>query len=288
MVLDNKITKSILDFVKIKPRTVQEISNKIKKNWRTAERYVEKIEEETGTISSRIFREGTRGALKIVYWNFIEDIHSTSFQEELTGNILQGKNKSDFSPFDIYQFIDPKNKKISIFDISHEDWEKEVSEKTDFANFLRSAEKQILIFSGNLSWVNAKQDSTTILDVIRELVERNVSIKIISRVSIIGADNAKKILEINKEIKKDLIEIKHRRQPLRGMIVDNKIVKLREKKEPEYYQRDELKKKIEIFYDMYDKDWIEWLQKVFWKMYSSGIPAQKRLNEIEAINKMII
>ena len=68
MVFDAIISKKITDFVKGKPKTIQEISQHIKKNWRTAERYVEKIEKESGTLSTRIFREGTRGALKVVYW----------------------------------------------------------------------------------------------------------------------------------------------------------------------------------------------------------------------------
>lgn len=48
--LDAEIHKKICEFVKSKPRTVQEIAEHIKKNWRTAERYVERISEETGCV----------------------------------------------------------------------------------------------------------------------------------------------------------------------------------------------------------------------------------------------
>ena len=73
--LDSKIIKKINNFVYQKPRTIQEISLLIKKNWRTADRYVEQISKEQGTLLVRTFREGTRGALKIVFWNNIEKIH---------------------------------------------------------------------------------------------------------------------------------------------------------------------------------------------------------------------
>jgi len=101
MPLDTDITKVILDFVIIKPRTIQEISEHINKNWRTTERYVEKIEKETGSISTRIFRKGTRGALKIVFWNSVENIHSTSFQSELFEKLMHVTSQKDFSSFDI-------------------------------------------------------------------------------------------------------------------------------------------------------------------------------------------
>lgn len=288
MVLEQATLKKICDFVKIKPRAMQEIAELIKKNWRTAERYTEKIEQETGCISTRVFREGTRGALKVVYWNFTEDIHSTSFQQEITESIMQGKRKGDFSPFDIYQYVDEKKKRAQIEDISNMSLYKSLPEKTDFEGVLRQATKQILIFSGNLSWINSTQGKTKILDVLKELVKRNVSIKIIARVSMVGVENAKKLLAINKEPGRDMIEIRHRYQPLRAMIIDNKLVELREKKYPEYYASGELNKKIEVFYDIYDKDWIEWLQKVFWRMFSTAMPAEKRIKEIDMVQKKIL
>ncbi len=42
-----------------------------------------------------------------------------------------------------------------------------------------------------------------------------------------------------------------------------------------------------IFYEIFDKEWIDWLQKVFWKMFSTGIPAGKRIKEIETVQKKI-
>jgi len=288
MVLDQDITKAICDFVKIKPRSIQEISNKIGKNWRTTERYVEKITEETGSISTRIFRKGTRGALKIVYWNYTEDIHSTSFQEEIIESLLQGKRKADFSPFDIYQYVTDKEKKMYIEDASKVDPDMEISEEQNLIGFLKQAEKQVLIFSGNMSWINAKQGSTQMIEVLKELAKKNIPIKIIGRVSMIGVDNVKKLLTINKELAKEAIEIRHRYQPLRAIVVDNKAAKLREKRDPEYYKYGELDKKIEIFYEIYDKDWIKWLEKVFWRMFSSAMPGEKRVSEIRKVQSKVM
>ena len=287
MPLETATIRKICDFVKIKPRTVQDISLLIKKNWRTAERYVEKIEQETGCISTTVFREGTRGALKIVYWNFTEDIHSTSFQEELLNQILIGKRKPDFSPFEIYQYVSDKKKKAYIEDVSNIDPEIEISDENNLIEFLRQASKQILMFSGNMSWINAYQGKIKVIDVIRELAKRNVSIKVLGRVSIVGEDNVKKLLAINKEVGKDIIELRHRYQPLRAIVIDNKVVKFREIREPEYYHHGELKKKIEIFYEIYDNEWIDWLQKVFWKMFSTSMLAEKRLKEMDNIKNKI-
>jgi hypothetical protein len=283
MVLDSDFTKQICDFVKLKPRSIQEISFHIKKNWRTTERYVELIEEKEGCIASRIFRKGTRGALKIVYWNFAEDIHNTSFQEHLLEIILRGRRKEDFSPFDIYQHVDEKKKKLYVVDASEVDHEIEVTEEDDLVGFLRQAKKQLLIFSGNMSWINAYQGDVKIIDVLKELVKKGINIKVVGRVSLIGGENASKILSINKEFGKDVIEVKHRYQPLRAMLVDNKLVKLREIRDPAFYRHGELQKMIEVFYDIADKDWILWLEKVFWRMFSSALPAEKRLKEIENI-----
>ena len=288
MVLSTQTTKKICDFVLSKPRTVQEISELIKKNWRTAERYVERIEEETGSISTRVFRGGTRGALKIVYWNHIDVMESTSFQGELFEKIMQGRRKPDFSPFDIYQFVSSKKKKVFIEDVSGINPETQINEEQDIIGFLKQASKKILVFSGNLSWITAKQGDKKVMDTLRELTDRNVSIKIVSRISMIGADNAKKLMTLNKYSGKELIEVRHRYQPIRAMIVDNKVARFREVREPGYYDPGELDKKIEIFYEIYDKDWVDWLQKVFWKMFSNALPAQKRITEIEKIQSKLI
>src|SRR3989344_1701809 len=80
MTVQKDIKENILRVIQQKPRTVQEIAEIIGKNWRNADRYIELITQETGLIATRVFREGSRGALKVVYWKaFIE---TTEFSQQ--------------------------------------------------------------------------------------------------------------------------------------------------------------------------------------------------------------
>ena len=47
----------------------------------------------------------------MVYWNNTEKIYSTDVQEKLFKQIEAGIDKSDFSPFEIYQFVDAEKRK---------------------------------------------------------------------------------------------------------------------------------------------------------------------------------
>ncbi len=85
-----------------------------------------------------------------------------------------------------------------------------------------------------------------------------------------------------------MVEIRHCEQPLRCFVVDNKIARLKEVKEPAEYRKEELKKKTFIFYNIYDEEWIEWLQKVFWNLFSTSIDAEKRIKDLESIQKLKI
>jgi hypothetical protein len=60
--LDRQLIKRIEDFVRTRPRTVDEIAKLLGKNWRTAASYVDRIAQEQGTIATHTFRGGTRGA----------------------------------------------------------------------------------------------------------------------------------------------------------------------------------------------------------------------------------
>jgi len=279
--LNQKIIKEINDYVYIKPRTIQEISLLINKNWRTANSYIEKIKQEQGTISIRIFREGTRGALKIVYWNSIEKIHSSQFQERLFQQISTGKHKEDFSPSEIYQYID-KNKKSAQILNEKSYYSKENFQ--DYQNFLKSTQQQILLFSGNLSFLNLSYKNKNILQTIEDLAKNNISIKILTRVELPGIENIKNTLSINEKLGKNLIEIHHCFQPLRCTIIDSKIARIKEVKDPKVYPVDELKEKLTILYTIHDEEWIEWLQKVFFNLFRKSISAEKRIEDIENIS----
>ena len=280
MVLTAEIQKSITDFVYKKPRTVQEIAHLISKNWRTANSYVDKINQEQGTLSSRTFREGTRGALKIVYWNNLEKISSTEFQERLFKKIEAGKGKSDFSPFDIYQYVEANKRRAFLEE--QEDEAKTV--KQDVAADVRSAEQQILIFSSNFSWANIVQNNVKLMEVFEDAAKRNISIKILAKVDITSTNNISKILSLNHKLGKEAIEVRHCEQPLRAFVIDSKIARFKEIKESGKGKTS--KKKQYIFYEIYDEEWIEWIKKVFWNFFRTSISAERRLEDIKSIQKI--
>jgi hypothetical protein len=268
MVLDSKLSKKITDFVYSKPRTVQEIAHCITKNWRTADRYVDKIAEETGVLSARTFREGTRGALKIVFWNNIEKIHSSQYQERLFKQIEFGRKKEDFSPLDIYQYVADSKKEILISD---SDEKGKLLE--DFKEKIGSAEKQVLFFSGNLSWMNLAGSAK----LIESLIKRKVSMKVLARIDITTVESANELLAMNEAAGYDAIELRHCFQPLRGFIIDKRLASLKEVKDPKEVREFELKKKTFLFYRIYEDEWIEWLQKVFWNLFRTSLPAKERI-----------
>lgn len=274
--LDSKTIKKISDFIYVKPRSIQEIAHLIQKNWRTADSYVERIIKEQGILSTRTFREGTRGALKIVYWNNVEKIHSSGFQEKLFKKIESSKEKEDFSPFDIYQYVESSKR----YAFLEEQTEYKITSKQNLVNSLRSTESQILIFSGNLSWANAKQEKNNLVDVLEELAERNISIKILCKVDLDSIENIKKILAINDRSKKEMIEIRHSEQPFRAFVVDNKFARFKEKK------KSSKQKQLHIFYEIMEEEWVEWIQKVFWNIFRTSINAEKRIQDIETIEKI--
>jgi hypothetical protein len=280
MVLDSKTIKEINDFVYVKPRSVLEIAHHIGKNWRTADHYVERISKEQGTLSKRTFREGTRGALKIVYWNTIDKIHSSSFQERLFRKIESGCEKTDFDPLDIYQYVDDKKKRAFVEEFQAA----EVSTRQQIVNFLRQTESTLLCFSGNMSFVNIVEGKKTVLGILKELTMAKKSIKILARVDIASLKNLQMIEEVNSKLGREAIEVRHCRQPLRGFVVDTKVARLKDEKVIEKYKPGELRKNTRTFYEIYDEEWVSWLQKVFWELFRSSVSAQQRLETLKSLD----
>lgn len=270
--------KKIEDFIAQKPRSIQEIAKMLEISWRTADRYIEQIKTDSGTLQTCVFREGTRGALKIVYLAGVDKISHSIFQQQLENAILLARKKEDFSAFDIFQHVPNKNKKATIEKASSE-------EKTDlkeFAETIKNAKKQLLFFSGNLSFVNLKDKTIDIMKVIEETIKRGVNIKVLCRVDIAGRENIEKLLSLNFKHNKELIEIHHDEHPIRAIIGDNKMFRIKEIKESTG-KIHELNKKLFIFYTIKDKDWTEWLSRIFWKKFSQSIDANKRLEEMKKI-----
>jgi len=270
--LDQKITKKIENFVKNRPRTIEEISKLISKNWRTADNYVKKISSEQGTIATHTFRKGTRGALKLVYVVSGENFHSTAYQERIFSQIISSRQKEDFNPFDIYQHVPEKKRRAFL----EKQTELEITEKQGLTNALRSAESQVLIFSGNLSWAITKQGTTSILSLLEELIIRKTPIKILCDVDLESMENISRIQSLNEKHKTDLIEIRHAEQPLRAFIVDNKFARFKQHKQRNTF----------IFYEITDEEWVNWLQKLFWQIFRTSIGAEQRIKDLKSIERI--
>ena len=79
-----------------------------------------------------------------------------------------------------------------------------------------------------------------------------------------------------------MVEIRHSEQPLRVTIIDDKHVNIKEIKEPTSRVK-ELNKKTFIFYDIKNKDWVNWFRRIFLKIFNSSIDAHVRIEEIKKI-----
>lgn len=279
MVLTKEEKDEILSFVKEEPKTIQDVADLVDKCWVTADSYVKQIRENTGLIDIKKFRGGTRGSLKIVYWNYSERVSSSGLKKDLYERIKSGMEKWDFFPFDIYQYVD-RGKKRAFKEVYNNPL---VSKEQEIINFLRQTEKTLYNFSGNLSWINMTENDKKILETIEYLLKNDVKIKVLSRVDYASLGNIDKLKKIEKKLGKDLVEIRHSRQPLRGFIIDNKVVRLKEVEKSDFYKKGELEKDFRVFYEIYDEEWVDWLQKVFWNLYRHSIPAERRIKEFEAI-----
>lgn len=276
--LNQEIVKTIEEFVYLQPRSILEVSEHIKKNWRTADRYVEEISSEFGNIKTKTFRGGTRGALKLVYWNLNEKLSKNVLQQEIENKIFASSKKEDFSAFDLYEQIDEKNKKVTVENVPDET----KTNLYELRDLLDSTKKQILLFSGNLSWLNLKNKNINFLKSLEILINRGVKIKVICDVNLSGKENIEKLLSLNFKTQKDAVEVRHRKQPLRGIIFDDKKFRIKEVVEPTG-KINELNKKLFLYYTIQDKNWTEWITKIFYKMFRNGVSAEKRIRELDKI-----
>jgi len=277
--LNTETIKKIEDFVGQKPRSVDEISKHINKSWRTTDRYIDEVKKDFGTLETRVFREGTRGALKVVFLSSIEKVSHSVFQEHLEKSIFQNYKKENFAAFDIFQHVNDKHKHAWI---KMGDNESKAGRLSEYKEILEQSKKQILFFSGNLSFVNLDDGKTNIFQVLNTLAKKGISMKVLCRVDLAAMENVEKLLSLNFKYGKEIVEIHHREHPLRATIIDDNLVNLKEIKEPTGREK-ELSKKTFIFYTIKDKDWVGWLTRIFWKMFSSSIDANKRIEELKKL-----
>ena len=282
VMLDNSIIKKINDFVYKKPRTVQEISELIKKSWKTAESYVNRISDEQGTISTRTFRGGTKGALKIVFWNSLDSLDKNNIQYRLYKEIEKGRLRQDFSPLDIYQYVN-EGKKSSF--LLKQDKYASKENYDDFKNLLLSVKKDIFIFSGNLTFSEMNYKNEKILEVIKGLAIKGINFKILTRVEFGIIEEILDLLAINKELGRTAIEIRHCYHPLRCTIIDDKVATLKETEISTSHYDNKPQDNINILFSIYDEEWVAWLKKIFWDLFRTAIPCEKRLEELNILKK---
>ena len=276
--LDEETRKKIIDFVSLQPRSIEEIAKHIGKNWRTANRYVDLLSR-NGFLAVKVFRKGTRGALKIVYINTLP-YNFTILQSDLYDLIKTGRKKEDFSPFDIWQYIDDKKKRAFL---EKERIGKELLLNKEMIRLIRNAKSEVLVFSGNLSWTRIALKEGEKKTFFKKLINRGVSINILCRVDITSSQIIEDLLSINRSKRDKPIRIRHRAHPLRGIVVDNSLACFKEVRDPLDYKPGELDKKTYILYEFFDKEWIDWIRKVFWEMFNKSIDVEERLKEIEKI-----
>ncbi len=272
--MEAKIVEKIVKFVKNEPKTVQEISKLIKKSWVTADSYTKKIKEQTGLINIKVFRKNTPGAVKVVYYNYSEALISDDIKEDLFNQIKTSRKKEEFDFLEVFQYIPDKNKKS---------FSDKLNAKTyKMGEALRRAENVVYIFSGNLSFINKIEDDKKMSQILEELLKRKVMIKILCRINIASLSNIEKMIPLLTKYP-EFIEIKHHYQPLRGYIVDESFARFNTQELKEMYQEKELPQDIRLYYEIYDKEWLEWLIIVFWKLYKTSNDYYNRFKQINEL-----
>jgi len=179
---------------------------------------------------------------------------------------------------DLFQHVDEKSKKVYT-----EEFDTSIYSEKNLKSLFENAESQIYCFSGNLSFINVLEDDKRALEFIESLIkDKKIKFKILTRVNLASISNFEKISNLIVKYPESL-EIKHCYQPLRGFIIDNKIARFKNLEETKTYKQGELNKNTTIYYEIYDKDWINWMQKVFWNLFKSSIDYRDRLKELKKI-----
>jgi len=223
--MDIEIRQKILELVHIRPHAISEVAEKINKNWRTADKYVEELSRED-LIRIHVFRKGGRGALKIVYWLTPLFENPSSVKNFLLQRILQGTGKDDFSALDIIQHV-PKEKRKTIRVLKKSYHGKENLQ--DFLTSLNKTEHQILFLSGNLSFMYLGDKVNDLLELFKKKLEKGANLYFLTRADDSNKKIIQKLLQLNKVSNKGKIKIRYAQQPLRCTIVDEKEFSIKEK-----------------------------------------------------------
>jgi hypothetical protein len=274
MNLTQEETRNILKFVKKEPRTIQEISKLIGRSWVTTDSYLKRIKDDTGLVDIKTFRKGSQAALKIVFYNHASTLLSDDLKDELFQKIRSGRSKQDFDFMDIYQFIDKAKKKASTDILG--------GNMLQMSKFISMAQDYIYFFSGNLSFINQKEKIGTTLSQIESALKRKVHVKIICRINLASLTNIAKLAPLIERYP-DFIEVRHCHHPLRGFIIDGKFARFKQEELAAKYKGNELAKDTVVIYEIFDLEWIAWLEKVFWNLFRVSSEWDMRAGELKKI-----
>ncbi|MBW3019912.1 hypothetical protein KY334_01330 [Candidatus Woesearchaeota archaeon] len=280
MVLSKSDFEKILKKVKKEPCLIQDIAKEINKSWVTAERYIEKIEKEKGLIKIKTFRAGTQGAIKLAYWNYSSSIGHDEFKDWMLNVIKSNSDKKFFDPLEIYQRANKKGSKV-ITDFYDE---KLITSKQNLTSFLKQTKEELILFSGNLSFINMTENGIKMIHVLEDLLKRKVELKILCRVDFASIYNINKMEKLIKKYPNQ-IEIRHCFQPIRGFIRDNEVLRLKDEKLRETYKFKEMKQNMIILYNIEDKEWVEWFRDVFWYLYRKSLDYDERMKVFQEMLK---
>jgi len=281
--MDQKIAKSIIKFISTEPRAVSEVAQHISKSWKTADKYLLELKKDHPEVQIKVFRKGSHGALKVAYLQSVMHKSNDEIKDKFFNAFLTGKVKDDFDVLDFFMQVKSEQK-----DIILEPYEEEnISTKQDLINLLRSCQETLYCFTGNLSWINMKEQDTPMLKILEELVNRGVKIKILSRIDAASLKNIYKLKSLDKKNNTNLIEVRHQRHPLRGFIVDDKTFRLKEEIRTGRYKKGEINQNLRLFYNIWDQKWVNWLTNVFYYSYNSSMGLDNYEDIIKKINNHI-
>ncbi len=275
MALTPEETEKIVAFVRQEPRTVLDVARLLGRSWLTADSHVRQVAERTGLVSVKVFRQGSPGALKLVYYNHAESLAGDDVRQELYLQIKAGRRKQDFDFFEVFQFVPDSGKRAFAEEFTDEG----SASKLPLAPFLLRAEHTLTCFSGNMSFLPRKEGKKSVAEVFGELLGRGVRIRVLCRLNVATLANIGRISHLLKKYP-ELIEIRHCYQPLRGYIIDDSAARFKSEETLQQYRPGELRKNTRVFYEVTDAAWVGWLQRVFWNLYRSSIDYRSREEQL--------
>ncbi|MFH1649412.1 MAG: hypothetical protein ABIA93_02600 [Candidatus Woesearchaeota archaeon] len=271
MTLNEESRKKLLEFVRPEPRTMQDVANVLGVSWHTAESYVSTLGKQTGLVDVKVFRPGTKAALKIVYWNYSERNSPDEVREGLVNQLMLGRKKGDFDVLDMFELV-PDERKRAVT-------EPPKVKTARIRNFIEATKSELSSFSGNISWMRLPD----VAEALEKALKRGVHVTILSRIDYGTIENYRALNELMKRYPGS-IEIRHAFQPLRGFIRDGELVQLKDEKEYGEYRSGEMRAdSIRIVYEITDKEWVDWIQHVFWTMFRRASQAESRIRELNRL-----